>query len=104
RSIVNEYFYEHDMPLPSNLVESLSLMTNISLLLSGEWVWVMPRAAAQPFVDTGLLAMLPVGEVGEWVDVGVTLRDDQTFTPATTRFIDCLKAVGAQMYADTPLL
>ncbi len=102
RSIVNEYFYEHEMRLPSNLVESLSLMTNISLLLSGDWVWVMPRAAAQPFVDTGLLAMLPVGAVGEWVDVGVTIRDDQTFTPATTRFIACLKHVGMQMYEDTP--
>lgn len=94
RRIATRFFRDMDMELPVNIVESLSLMTNINLMIDGNWVALMPKMAAQRFVSAGLLSFLPLDEVGQLVEVGVTTRHGKTLTPACSQLIACLKEVG----------
>lgn len=98
RRIASKFFRDVDLPIPENIVESLSLMTNINLMIDGDWIALMPKMAAQRFVSAGLLRFLPLDEVGELIEVGVTTRYGKTLTPACTQFIACLKEVGTTSF------
>ena len=91
RLIASHFFRTINLPEPSNVIESLSLMTNINLMMDGDWIGLMSTVAVSRFVTAGLLTVLPFGEVGEYVDVGVSYRDNKNLSPACLQFIKCLK-------------
>lgn len=99
RQIVDRYFAAVHLRYPRNRVESLSLMTNISLMLEDHWINLIPEVAAKPFVEVGLLSILSTGEVGDLVDVGVTTRKSQNLTPEVEKFIKALKSAVIEVDA-----
>ncbi|MFK4441835.1 DNA-binding transcriptional LysR family regulator [Caballeronia udeis] len=84
-------FQDAGLALPGNRVESLSMLTNIGLLLETACIGLMPRAAAQQFVAPGLLTILDVAESGDFGAVGFSIRADKRISPACQRFIACLR-------------
>ncbi|MDE1180069.1 LysR substrate-binding domain-containing protein [Paraburkholderia sp.] len=88
-------FEDAGLSLPVDRVESLSMLTNIGLLLERACVALMPRVAAQQFVDAGLLAIVPVSEAADFGAVGFSVRADKKASPACARFIACLRESAA---------
>ena len=58
RLAAEHLFRAAGLPLPTDIVESLSILTNIGLLLRAPYVALMPRTAARQFSDAGLLRIL----------------------------------------------
>ena len=92
---VDDFFRHHQLPAPSNHVESLSLLTNIGLLQRSDTVTMLPRAAAKPMIDAGTLFALPITEHIPFGTIGYSLRAHRSPTPTTTAFIKALSEISA---------
>ena len=103
RRVAEQFFADSGLAMPDNLLESLSLLTNVNLLVESDCLGLMPLLAAHRFASAGLLAILPLGEVGPLTAVGYSVRNDKALTPAARHLIDCLKHVGQTMQQDSPL-
>lgn len=91
RRVADQFFKETGLPTPENIVESLSLLTNVNLLVDSSFLGLMPTAAARRFIAAGLLTRLPLGDVGPPAEVGFSIRQDKPLTPAGRQMIECLK-------------
>jgi DNA-binding transcriptional LysR family regulator len=90
-------FQDAGLRMPANQVESLSMLTNLGLLLETPCLGLMPRAAAQQFVDAGLLTILPIPESGQFGTIGFSTRADKLASPACQRFILCLRDAAREV-------
>ncbi|MDM8356011.1 LysR family transcriptional regulator [Pandoraea communis] len=93
RLAAERLFHDAGLALPEDVVESLSVLTNIGLMLETPRVALMPRVAATPFVEAGLLRVLADTMPGSFGDVGYSLRTDKQPSPACGRFVACLREV-----------
>ncbi len=91
RAMTEKLLQDTGLNMPRNITESLSLVTNIGLLQDSASILFMPLAAARHFQRLGLVAILNVGRLGKFGDVGYTVRADRLPTPATQRFMECLR-------------
>ncbi|VVE32677.1 LysR family transcriptional regulator [Pandoraea eparura] len=91
RLAAERLFRDAGLALPDDVVESLSVLTNIGLMLETPRVALMPRVAATPFVESGLLRVLADTMPGSFGDVGYSLRADKSPSPACERFVACLR-------------
>lgn len=91
RLAAESLFRRAELPLPRDVIESLSMLTNIGLMLETPRIGLMPRAAARQFVDAGLLCILETEEAGSFGAVGFSVRADKAPTPACRLFIECLR-------------
>ncbi len=79
------------LPLPTDIVESLSLLGDIGLLLDTPRIALMPRVAAQQFEDAGLLRILDLPESGAFGTVGFSVRSHKEQSAACQAFVACLR-------------
>ncbi|MBS0506307.1 MAG: LysR family transcriptional regulator [Proteobacteria bacterium] len=91
RGQVDEFFTRHDLGLPANLIESISLLTNLGVLRQSDTIAMLPRTAAQPWIAAGALTALAINEVIFFGAIGIGLRAGRTPTPTASAFIDALK-------------
>ena len=84
-----EHLFRGRPVAPTDIVESLSILTNIGLLLRAPYVALMPRTAARQFSDAGLLRILDLPEMGAFGTVGYTLRLHREPSAACRTFIAC---------------
>jgi DNA-binding transcriptional LysR family regulator len=84
-------FRSAGLPLPTDIVESLSLLTNIGLLLDTPRIAMMPRAAAQQFADAGLVRILDLPETASFGTVGYSVRSNKEPSAACSAFVECLR-------------
>jgi DNA-binding transcriptional LysR family regulator len=94
RLAIEKMFRAAGLSLPVDLVESLSLLTNLGLLLDAPRIGVMPHVAATQFVRSGLLTILDIQETGSFGTIGYSVRSKKTLSPACEAFIECLREVG----------
>lgn len=100
RAQVEGFFLARGLPIPANRVESLSLLTNLGVLLRSDTVAMLPRAAAMPLIESGSLQTLPMGEVLRFGTVGYSLRAGRSPTPAGLTFARTLKEIAAGIAAE----
>lgn len=91
RLTAEHLFLNAGLHMPTNIVESLSLLTNIGLLQDSPSISLMPRQVAQHFARQNLLCILDLGDLGMFGDIGYSVRVDRAPTPAAHLFIECLK-------------
>lgn len=91
RHAVERMFRDAGMALPADLVESMSMLTNLGLLMTTRRIAVMPRVAARQFVEAGLLKTLAIPDIGVFGIVGYSVRLNKDLTPACEAFIECLR-------------
>jgi DNA-binding transcriptional LysR family regulator len=96
RASVERTFFDAGLRLPARHVESLSLLTNIGILMHSDALALIPYDAAAQFLSMGLLARLPTDVFGDFGDVGYSIRADRPLTPACQRLVDYLKTIAAQ--------
>jgi DNA-binding transcriptional LysR family regulator len=94
RSSVERMFREAKVPLPVDLVESLSILTNLGLLMGAPRVALMPRAAAQQFIRAGLLRSIEIAEAGSFGQVGYSVRASKEHSRACEVLVACLREVA----------
>ncbi|ASU40267.1 LysR family transcriptional regulator [Herbaspirillum sp. meg3] len=96
RLTAEHLFLDAGLSIPTNVVESLSVLTNIGLMQDSPSISLMPRAVAQHFANLNLLSILELGDLGDFGDIGYSIRTDREPTPAAQAFIKCLKETAAE--------
>ncbi|HEX4388405.1 MAG TPA: LysR substrate-binding domain-containing protein [Steroidobacteraceae bacterium] len=91
RRQVERAFVEAGVPLPRNVIESVSILTNRVLLRKSDSIAVMPYHVALDDVEEGLLALLPVKLKSVDSPVGAIFRAPGELPPAATAFLACLR-------------
>lgn len=95
RLAAERMFLDAGLQVPANLVESLSLLTNIGLMQDLGAIGLMARDVADHFVRLGLLAILDLGDIGRFGTIGYSVRTDRAPAPAAAHFIACLREAAA---------
>lgn len=102
RPTVDRLFSDAGLPLPANRIESLSLLTNVSMMIHGDACGLIPRGALAPFAVGGLLVELPISGVARFGEVGVSTRRDRPLTPAAEHFVAKLREVAHTIASQQP--
>ncbi len=97
RRQIERAFLEAGAPLPRNVIESVSILTNRALLRKSDCVGVMPYHVAIDDVEQRLLAILPVKLKSIESPVGAILRAPGTLPPAAAALLECLRLVGKEV-------
>jgi DNA-binding transcriptional LysR family regulator len=90
-------FRDAGAPLPSNIIESVSILTNRVLLRKSDCIGVMPYHVALDDVRQKLLAMLPVRLKSMDSPVGAILRAPGELPPAASALLECLRIAARQV-------
>ena len=94
RANILQYFNEQGVGEPQNLVESVSILTNMNVIAQSNFIGCMSSIVAEQMVSLNVLAKLPFPEIGDDIDVGYSKRKNEELTPACLKFITCLQAEG----------
>jgi DNA-binding transcriptional LysR family regulator len=94
RRQVERAFLKANAPLPKNVIESVSILTNRVLLRKSDCIGVMPYHVALDDVEHGLLSILPVKLKSIDSPVGVILRAPANLPPAARALLECLRVVA----------
>ncbi len=97
RRQVERAFVEAGAPVPRNVIESVSILTNRALLRKSDCIGVMPYHVALDDVEQGLLSILPVKLKSIETPVGAILRAPGMLPPAAAALLDCLRLAGRQV-------
>jgi DNA-binding transcriptional LysR family regulator len=91
RPKIERLFADSGLALPSDVIESLSPITNIGLLMDQRSLSLMSGGLAQLFLKARLLVRLDVAERCSFGDVGYAVNANRAASVATEAFIRCLK-------------
>jgi len=95
RDKIDQLFREAGLPLPSNIIESLSPITNIGLLLDQQSLAFMSAGLAELFCTAGLMVKLPMDRHCSFGEVGYSVSAHRPPSLATQIFITLFKEVIA---------
>ena len=85
------------MPLPKNVIESVSILTNRVLLRKSDCIGVLPYHVALDDVEHQLLSILPVKLKSIDSPVGAILRAPGALPPAATAFLEFLRVAAHEV-------
>jgi DNA-binding transcriptional LysR family regulator len=94
RRQIERAFLEADAPLPRNVIESVSILTNRVLLRKSDCIGVMPYHVALDDVEQKLLSVLPVKLKSIESPVGAILRAPGRLAPAASALLECLRVAA----------
>ncbi|WXL27889.1 LysR substrate-binding domain-containing protein [Ectopseudomonas mendocina] len=93
RRTADMLFAEADLQTPANVVESLSILTNLALMQDQQTVALMPQEATVQFVEAGLLKTFDLGIPMQFGEIGCFYSNSRQLPPAARLFRDCLSLV-----------
>jgi DNA-binding transcriptional LysR family regulator len=99
RRQIERAFLEADAPLPRNVIESVSILTNRVLLRKSDCIGVMPYHVALDDVENELLSILPVKLKSIESPVGAILRAPGQLPPAASALLECLRKAAKDVPA-----
>ena len=97
RRQIERAFLEANAPLPRNVIESVSILTNRVLLRKSDCIGVMPYHVALDDVEHQLLSILPVKLKSIESPVGVILRAPGNLPPAASALLECLRLAASEV-------
>ncbi|MEK7948633.1 LysR substrate-binding domain-containing protein [Pigmentiphaga sp. YJ18] len=95
REPLEAVFQEHDIAMPSDYIETLSVPVIATYLQSTQAVGLLSRVAARHYSDLGMLAILPLELPGLLRPIGLTWSKQRALSPASERLMHCLREVSA---------
>lgn len=100
RRTADAVFAEAGLPVPDNVVESLSILTNITLMQDQRTIALMPREAIRNFAEAGLLREFDLGGLLPFGDIGCFHSATREPTPAALMLRECLRAASREHVRD----
>ena len=98
RDRLTAMFLSHGVEPPSEVVETLALPVVANLLIGSNMIVAMPLELVQPYLDTGLLCVLPF-ELGLRMDLyGIITRRNHQHSPGAEAMLAALREVAASRY------
>ena len=97
RRQIERAFLDAGAPLPRNVIESVSILTNRVLLRKSDSIGVLPYHVALDDVEYGLLAILPVKLKSIESPVGAILRAPGKLPPAASALLECLRIAAREV-------
>src|SRR5215467_5199727 len=97
RRQIERAFLDANVPLPRNVIESVSILTNRVLLRKSDSIGVMPYHVALDDVEHGLLSILAVKLKSIESPVGAILRAPGTLPPAASALLECLRIAAREV-------
>lgn len=91
RRQIEEMFFRIGLSMPTDLVETLSLLTVRHLVLNTDRIGALPGHVLELEHDAGLVRALPLTNPSTDSRVGVILRQDGHLSPAAQVFLDALR-------------
>jgi DNA-binding transcriptional LysR family regulator len=92
RTMVEQEFLSHHVPLPRGLIETTSILIASNLIASSEMVAAMPLTIASQYEKHGLLRILPYTFTHTLTPWGSLVHRDRAINPIAQRFMDLLHA------------
>ena len=101
RRQIERVFAAAQLPLPKNIVESMSALTNRILLEGSDVVGVLPYHVVRSDIRKGSLALLPVPLPGTESPVGAIMRAPGDLRPSAAALLEHLRRTGGAMASAT---
>lgn len=95
RRQIDEGFRQMGLRAPSNVVESVSIVTNRALVLRADYLAVWPVRLAQFESDLGLVEPLDIALPTTRRPIGISTRRDARLSPAAETVISALRVAAA---------
>jgi len=90
RRTSDQMFAAAGLSTPDNVAESLSILTNLSLMQDQRTVALMPYEATLQFVAAGMLKAFDLGAAMQFGDIGCFFSNARNLGPAARLFRECL--------------
>ncbi len=94
REPLESVFQAHDLAMPSDCIETLSVHVIVTYLQEVPAVGVLSQSVARHYSDLGLLAVLPLSFPDVLRPIGLTWSRQRPLTPATTALIGAIEQAG----------
>ena len=104
RHEINTAFHKLKLALPANVIESISLLTNRTLLSESDSIAVMPYQIMKSYEERNLLCQLPVKIKANDGPIGITINANRELTPAAQYMFDLLKESAEEIQQNSPKL
>lgn len=91
RQVIDSCFRSAKLSPPVDIVESLSMTTNLGLLGRTDAVAMLPRTAAARFESEEILRILPVRGLDRFGDVGISTWEARELPPAARKLYRALE-------------
>ncbi|MFP5391004.1 MAG: LysR substrate-binding domain-containing protein [Gammaproteobacteria bacterium] len=96
RDRLTALFLSQGLEPPVETVETMAVPVVANLLAASDMVVAMPRELLQPYIDIGLLAVMPF-DLGLRMDVyGIVTRREHRLSPGAQAMVDTLREVARQ--------
>jgi DNA-binding transcriptional LysR family regulator len=98
RDRLTALFLSHGLEQPPETVETLDMPVVASLLLNDDMIVALPAEAVQPYLDAGLLKILPF-DLGVSMDsFGIVTRKRHQLSPGADAMLLALRDAAASIY------
>lgn len=94
---VQKFFRKRRLKLPERPIESVSILTNLELIMQWNMAAMMPRSAARRFEQLGLVKTLAFAELDQVARIGYTVRADRERSAIVQNFIRALRDSSGQV-------
>lgn len=102
RRQIEKAFTDANVALPTNMIESVSILTNRVLLRKSDCIGVLPYHVAQDDVEHGLLSILATPLKSMESPVGAIMRAPGDLPPAAAALLDCLRTFARNLDKSSP--
>lgn len=82
RQAIEDFFKQKGLPFPHNIIESMSILTNIIILMQSEAIGFMGDHVAEYLSKNSMIEILPTENLGQIVEVGYSLRPNDELSIA----------------------
>src|SRR4051812_3682891 len=98
RDRLTALFLSHGLEQPAETVETLDMPIIASLLMSNDMIVALPSDAVQPYLEAGLLTILPF-DLGVSMDsFGIVTRKRHQLSPGADAMLIALRDAAASIY------
>jgi DNA-binding transcriptional LysR family regulator len=101
RDRLTALFLSQGLDMPGETVETLALSVVTNLLIGSDMIVALPEELVRPYLDTGILAVLPFDPALRMDMYGIVTRKGHQLSPGAQAMLAALREIGAQRYPQT---